>query len=118
MLTVVREIRINAPREHVASYLRDLSRLSEYEPKVLACEPSYPDERSGRARVKGRFLGLPWQGEFEMRFSEEGGFQSRMTRGPLRHMEGGFRIRSVSGGVRSSATKSAPPSSNSTAKPK
>lgn len=95
MLTVTRKILINAPSQYVSEYLRDIKRLQEYEPKVRACEVSYPDGESAVAEVAGRFLGLPWRGVFEMRWTPDGGFQSRMVRGPLRHMRGGFHVQPV-----------------------
>ena len=100
MLTVTKQILISASKESVAAYLHDLSKMSEYEAKVTACDVSYPDEASGFVEVQGKFLGvLPWRGAFKMEFTRDGGFRSEMVRGPLRKMVGGFHLRSVAGGT-------------------
>ena len=99
MLKVTRQTRVNAPPSFAAKYLRDISNLPEYEQKVEKCVASYPDEATATADVAGRFMGLPWKASFHMEFTDDGGFRSRMTKGPLGRMQGGFVLKPVSGGV-------------------
>lgn len=99
MLSVTRTILVSAPRERVSEYLRDLSRLSQYEPKVDECKVTYPDQTTAVADVSGRWLGLRWKGQLQMRFTRDGGFQSELVRGPIKKMLGGFHLRSVAGGT-------------------
>lgn len=99
MLSVTRSILISAPRESVSEYLRDLSRLADYEQKVDRCTVSYPDRETAMAEVSGRYFGLPWRGSFRMVYTQDGGYQSEMLRGPFKRVTGGFQLRSVTGGT-------------------
>ncbi|MBI4345427.1 MAG: SRPBCC family protein [Elusimicrobia bacterium] len=99
MLSVTRSILVSAPRERVSEYLRDLSRLSDYEQKVDQCSVTYPDKQTGVAEVTGRYFGLPWKGVFRMEYTQDGGYRSEMLRGPFKRVTGGFQLRSVSGGT-------------------
>ena len=99
MLIVQRRVMIEAPRPAVAAYLRDISHLAEYEQKVETCEASYPREGEALASVHGTWYGFRWSGVFEMNFTPDGGFQSRMIRGPLKRMSGGFALKEVTGGT-------------------
>lgn len=92
MLTVMRDVLIEAPRESVSAYVRDIGHLADYEPKVETCQVSYPDDQTALAAVTGIYLGLPWQGVFEMKYTPDGGFLSRMVRGPMKTMRGGFHL--------------------------
>ncbi|MBI4423157.1 MAG: SRPBCC family protein [Elusimicrobia bacterium] len=100
MLTINRSILISAPREHVSEYLRDISRLSDYEQKVDHCTVTYPDKGTALAEVSGRYFGLPWRGSFKMSYTRDGGYHSEMLRGrPFKRATGGFQLRTVSGGT-------------------
>ena len=99
MLTVTKQILISAPKESVQAYLRDLSRMADYEQKVEKIEATYPDPETGHVEVTGKFMGLRWRGAFKVGFTRDGGFRSEMVRGPLRKMTGGFHLRSVPGGT-------------------
>jgi hypothetical protein len=99
MLTQTKKLLVSAPAPVVSAYLKDISRMAEYEPKVQTCEPSYPDGETAVAEASGRWFGLPWRGAFEMRFTHDGGFQSRMVRGPIAEMRGGFHVQRTNGGT-------------------
>ena len=99
MLSQTRSILVSAPRERVSEYLRDLSRLSDYEQKVDQCTVTYPDAHTGIAEISGRYFGLPWRGAFKMEYTQDGGYRSEMVRGPFKRVTGGFHLRSVSGGT-------------------
>jgi hypothetical protein len=99
MLTHTQKILINAPSTVVSDYLRDISRLKEYEPKVHSCAASYPNDDRAVAEVSGMWFGVPWRGVFEMNFTPDGGFTSRMVRGPLSDMRGAFHVQRVNGGT-------------------
>jgi hypothetical protein len=99
MLSHSQKMLVNAPAPVVSAYLRDISRLAEYEPKVQTCRPEYPDAETATAEVEGRWFGLPWRGAFEMRFTSDGGFQSRMTRGPISELKSAFHVQKTNGGT-------------------
>ncbi|MBI5201491.1 MAG: SRPBCC family protein [Elusimicrobia bacterium] len=99
MLSVTRSILVSAPRERVSEYLRDLSRLSDYEQKVDQCSVTYPDAQTGIAEISGKYFGLPWRGVFKMEYTQDGGYRSEMVRGPFKRVTGGFHLRTVSGGT-------------------
>lgn len=105
MLSVTRDILIQAPQEAVAVYLRDVTHLPQYERKVQSCRVSYPRQDAALAQVKGRYAGLRWAGIFELRFTPDGGFQSSMTSGPVKRMFGSYRVERVDGGVRLTHTE-------------
>ena len=98
MLTVTRQILISAPKESVRLYLQDLSRLSEYEPKIDAVEVT-GGEKGASFEAQGRFMAMPWRASFQVDFTRDGGYRSVMVRGPLKQMTGGFHLRPVSGGT-------------------
>ena len=100
MLTVTRNILVSAPKERVSEYLRDASRLADYEQKVDQCKVSYPDAETALAEVSGRYFGVPWSGSFRMVYTHDGGYQSEMLKGPFRKGTGGFELRPVAGGTR------------------
>jgi len=100
MLSVTRSILISAPKERVSEYLRDMSRLADYQQKVDECTVSYPDAETALAEVSGRYFGLPWSGSFKMVYTRDGGYQSEMLKGPFRTVTGGFELIQVSGGTR------------------
>ena len=100
MLTVTRHILVSAPKEHVSEYLRDASRLADYEQKVDQCKVTYPDGETALAEVSGRYFGVPWSGSFKMVYTGDGGYQSEMLKGPFRKGLGGFELTKVAGGTR------------------
>ncbi len=99
MLTAKRQILISAPKESVRKYLRDLSRFSEYGPKLSDVAVSQSDDAGGVVDVQGHFMALPWHGSFKVEFAQDGGYRREMVRGPLPKMVGGFHLRSVTGGT-------------------
>lgn len=96
MLNVNRRILISAPYESVRSYLRDLSEILRYDPKVDAIEVSSDGES---AQASGRFFGMPWSGTFRFDFESDGGYRGTMVSGPLSRMECRMAIRPVNGGT-------------------
>lgn len=96
MLNVNRRILISAPYESVRTYLRDLSEIAHYDPKVDALTVS-PD--GGSAEASGRFFGMPWSGTFRFEFEPDGGYRGVMISGPLSRMECRMMIRPVNGGT-------------------
>jgi hypothetical protein len=98
MLNVSRQILISAPRDSVMEYLRDLSQIAHYEEKVDAVELK-PHEEGALVDASGRFLGLPWKGTFEVRYTKDGGYRGVMVSGPLRRMECVMTLRPVTGGT-------------------
>ena len=99
MLNVTRSILVSAPRERVSEYLRDICRLPDYEQKVDRCTVSYPEPETAVAEVSGRYFGLPWTGSYRVVYTQDGGYQSEMLRGPFRRSTGGFTLRTVAGGT-------------------
>lgn len=98
MLTVRRQIMISAPRDSVTEYLRDLKLIANYEEKVDAVELK-PHAEGAVVDAQGRFLGLPWKGSFDVRFTRDGGYRGVMVAGPLRRMECVMTLRPVTGGT-------------------
>ena len=92
MLTVTRHILVSAPKERVSEYLRDATRLADYEQKVDQCKVTYPDAETALAEVSGRYFGVPWSGSFKMVYTGDGGYQSEMLKGPFRKGLGGFEL--------------------------
>jgi hypothetical protein len=99
MLRISRRILISAPRDLVRRYLHDLENIPRYESKARALSATETGQAGARWAASGRFLGLPWRGEFQVEFTPDGGFRASMTRGPLQSMVSSFHLRSVSGGT-------------------
>lgn len=99
MLTAKRQILVSAPKESVRRYLRDLKHLCEYAPKIDDVAVAQDDEQSGVVEVQGKFMALPWRGQFRVDFTQDGGYRREMVRGPLPKMVGGFHLRAVAGGT-------------------
>jgi len=93
---VNRRILISAPYESVQTYLRDLSEIARYEPKVDSIAISPAGES---AEASGRFFGMPWHGTFSFEFAPDGGYHGVMLTGPLKRMECRMLIRPVNGGT-------------------
>lgn len=89
---------ISAPRESVRLYLQDIRNLSQYENKVSSVEVSGGDGRF-RADAAGRFMGLPWNGSFDIRLNGDGGYVAQLTSGSLRSMTSSYSLRAVQGGT-------------------
>jgi hypothetical protein len=98
MLNVRRSIMISAPRDSVMEFLRDLTQIAHYEEKVDSVELK-PHAEGAVVDASGRFLGLPWRGSFEVRFTRDGGYRGSMVSGPLRRMECVMTLRPVTGGT-------------------
>jgi hypothetical protein len=96
MLNVTRRTLISAPYDSVRGYLRDLSEVAHYDPKVDAIAVSSDGES---AEASGRFFGMPWHGTFRFDFEPDGGYRAVMVSGPLSRMECRMTIRPVNGGT-------------------
>lgn len=99
MISIVRQVLIRASQEAVSQYIHEIHHLADYEQKVDTCRVSYPEPGLALAAVTGKFMGLSWKGVFQMRFTPDGGFTSRMMRGPLKHMTGNFRLEPTHSGT-------------------
>lgn len=97
-MNVRRSIMISAPRDSVMEFLRDLTQIAHYEEKVDAVQLQ-PHAEGAVVDANGRFLGLPWRGRFEVRFTNDGGYRGVMVSGPLRRMECVMTLRPVTGGT-------------------
>jgi hypothetical protein len=96
MMNVNRRILISAPYESVREYLRDLSEIVHYEPKVDSIAISPAGES---AEASGRFFGMPWHATFSFEFAPDGGYHGIMLTGPLKRMECRMMLRPVNGGT-------------------
>jgi|GEM_PF-2391810 len=99
MMRVSQRILISAPRDLVRCYLRDLANIPRYEHKTRQLSVTGTDQTCVRLAASGRFLGLPWRGEFQLEFTPDGGYLASMTQGPLKVMTSSFHLRPVSGGT-------------------
>lgn len=99
MIEATRKVLISAPKERVSEYLRDFSRLSEYEQKVDACLVSHSDPETAVAEVSGRYFGLPFKAAFRMTHTRDGGYSSELLRGPFKSGRAGYRLQAVTGGT-------------------
>ena len=93
-LSVSRSVMVSAPRESIRIYLQDLKNAAQYEEKVDSVAVN-----GAKASVSGRFLGLPWNGEFAVQFTSDGGYRAEMVSGALKRMVCAYTLRSVSGGT-------------------
>ena len=93
-LSASRSVMVSAPRESIRIYLQDLKNVAQYEEKVDSVSVD-----GDKASVSGRFLGLPWSGEFSVQFTSDGGYRAEMTSGALKRMVCAYTLRSVSGGT-------------------
>jgi hypothetical protein len=94
-----KRILISAPRELVRRYLQDLQNIPHYEIKARLLSVTEAGEAGARLAASGRFLGLPWRGEFQVEFTPDGGYRASMTHGPLKSMISSFHLRPVLGGT-------------------
>lgn len=99
MLRLSKRILISAPRDVVRLYLRDLGNIPRYERKARLLSVTESDQAGARLAASGRFLGLPWRGEFQVEFTTDGGYRAVMTHGPLKAMTSSFHLRPVAGGT-------------------
>jgi hypothetical protein len=99
MLRISKRILISAPRELVRRYLRDLENIPRYESKARMLSVMETGQAGARLVASGRFLGLPWRGEFQVEFMPDGGYRASMTHGPLKSMISSFHLRPVFGGT-------------------
>lgn len=93
-LSAGRSVMVSAPRESIRIYLQDLKNVASYEEKVDSISVD-----GDKVSVSGRFLGLPWRGEFAVQFTSDGGYRAEMVSGSLKHMVCAYTLRSVSGGT-------------------
>jgi hypothetical protein len=99
MLRLSQRILISAPRDLVRRYLHDLGNIPCYERKTRHLRVTESGQAGARLAASGRFLGLPWSGEFLVEFTPDGGYRAVMTQGPLKVMTSAFHLRPVSGGT-------------------
>jgi hypothetical protein len=99
MLRISKRILISAPRELVRRYLQDLGNIPRYESKARLLSVTESGQAGARLAASGRFLGLPWRGEFLVEFTPDGGYRASMTQGPLKSMVSSYHLRPVLGGT-------------------
>lgn len=95
IVTVTGCIDLPYPSEIVRTFIKELTRIAAYEPKLRDAHVQPADETDGALgvyRTQGTFWRVPWRGEFDYVCYDEG-FHSRMIRGLLSgNMQGGFIV--------------------------
>ena len=99
MISKSRRILISAPQDSVKLYLRELMNMATYEPRIESVQVLESQGEEARVAASGRFLVVPWSGEFDISFTRDGGYHCSMVSGPLRRMECVYHLRPVSGGT-------------------
>ncbi|MFA6003504.1 MAG: SRPBCC family protein [Elusimicrobiota bacterium] len=99
MVKLSQRILVSAPRDTVRRYLQDIGNLPRYERKAHNLEIMDKDHQGLSLSASGKFLGLPWRGQFRLDFTPDGGYRAHMTRGPIRAMTSTFNLRPVTGGT-------------------
>ena len=71
-LTVTKQLVIPHPAPSALAVVQDIKSIEVTERKARVVEVMPEDDHRGRYRVKGRFAGYPWKGEFEYRLHDKG----------------------------------------------
>jgi hypothetical protein len=92
-LTTIRAGDLACRRELALAAIWEIKNIERTEVKADAVDVHPVDARHGTYKVRGRFAGLPWRGEFVYELNE-GGFHSRNAGMPPSEatIEGGFIV--------------------------
>jgi hypothetical protein len=98
-MTTVSTREIAFPREATLKAIWEIKNIELTEVKADAVDVDPETSTKGTYRVRGRFAGVPWHGEFEYELNE-GGFHSRTAGVPPEEatVEGGFVVTPIAGG--------------------
>jgi hypothetical protein len=93
-ISVTGTIAIDLPAENALAVLWDLKSIALYEPKVDSAWIKPETKKTGTYSLRGRFAGVPWDGNFIYELNDRG-FHSEMTRSrpPGVSMNGGFVVK-------------------------
>jgi hypothetical protein len=98
-ITVVSARELPCPRQDAVAAIRDIKNIERTEVKadVVVVSPETPER--GTYRVRGRFAGFPWRGEFTYVLNDAG-FHGRNAGVPPEEatIEGGFVVTALAGG--------------------
>jgi hypothetical protein len=98
-ITTVAAREMHCAREDAVAAIREIKNIERTEVKADAVVVSPTSSSSGTYKVRGRFAGVPWRGEFEY-FLNDAGFHSRTAGIPPEKatIEGGFVVTPLAGG--------------------
>jgi hypothetical protein len=98
-ITVVSARELSCPRREAVAAIWNIKNIERTEVKADAVAVSPETPERGTYRVRGRFAGVPWRGQFAY-FLHVGGFHSRNAGVPPEEatIEGGFVVTPVAGG--------------------
>jgi hypothetical protein len=98
-VTTVIAREMHCAREEAVAAIREIKNIERTEVKADAVAVSPDTALSGTYKVRGRFAGVPWRGEFAY-FLNEAGFHSRNAGIPAEEatIEGGFVVTPLAGG--------------------
>jgi hypothetical protein len=98
-ITTVSTREIAFPREATLKAIWEIKNIELTEVKADAVHVDPETPTKGTYRVRGRFAGVPWHGEFAYELNE-GGFHSRTAGVPPDQatVEGGFVVTPIAGG--------------------
>lgn len=98
-ITVVSARELPCRRQDAIAAIRDIKNIERTEVKADAVVVSPETSERGTYRVRGRFAGVPWRGQFAY-FLHAGGFHSRNAGVPPERatIEGGFVVTPLASG--------------------
>jgi hypothetical protein len=98
-ITTVSAREMHCAREEAVAAIREIKNIERTEIKADAVVVFPGSSSSGTYKVRGRFAGVPWRGEFEY-FLNDAGFHSRNAGMPADEatIEGGFVVTPLAGG--------------------
>jgi hypothetical protein len=98
-ITAVSAREMHCSREDAVAAIREIKNIERTEVKADAVVVFPASSSSGTYKVRGRFAGVPWRGEFEY-FLNDAGFHSRNAGIPADEatIEGGFVVTPLAGG--------------------
>ena len=98
-ITTVSAREMHCAREDAVAAIRDIKNIQRTEVKADGVVVFPESSSSGTYKVRGRFAGVPWRGEFEYLLNDAG-FHSRNAGIPAEEatIEGGFVVTPLAGG--------------------
>jgi hypothetical protein len=98
-VTTVSAREMHCAREDAVAAIREIKNIERTEVKADAVVVSPDTSSSGTYKVRGRFAGVPWRGEFAY-FLNDAGFHSRNAGIPAEEatIEGGFVVTPLADG--------------------
>jgi hypothetical protein len=98
-ITTVAAREMHCAREDTVAAIREIKNIERTDVKADAVVVSPQTPSSGTYKVRGRFAGVPWRGEFEYVLNDAG-FHSRNAGIPAEEatIEGGFVVTPLAGG--------------------